>query len=70
MWQNLSIFSFTELMYKVSDKRALLNFQYEEPLLYCSRLENLNIIEELSVQMAGKMSTFLTFSCKIHEIRK
>ena len=69
MRQNSSIFFFIELTYKVSDKRALLNFQYEEPLLYFSRLENLNI-EEWSVQMAGKMSTFLTFSSKISEIRK
>ena len=56
-------------MYKVSDKRAL-NFKCEEALLYISRLENLKIIEEWSVQMAGKISTYLTFSCKISEIRK
>ena len=57
-------------MYKVSDKGALLNVQYEKPLLSFSRLENLKIIEEWSVQMPGKLSTFLTFSCKISEIRK
>ena len=49
-------------------KKALLNLQYEEPLLYFSRLENLKMIEKWSVQMGGKISTFLTFSCKISKI--